>query len=181
MALKVSHPLKEKGNTVPYPPLFDDIRRNHGFLDLRARPDLVSQIPEALESPALRQLLVKLADPSSQIMTLGCDLGEHTERSQPLNRRRCAGGYVQIAPLPLGPTDKDRLLSIARAAEAQLSQDVGNAFWEVEFALTLTAFSFNERLETHTMWIWFLAKAYSAEKARRAREALLLSLAAGLG
>jgi hypothetical protein len=33
--------MNEEGMTVPYPPLFDDVRKNHGFVDLRGRPDLV--------------------------------------------------------------------------------------------------------------------------------------------
>jgi len=43
----------EQGITVPYAPLFNDINRNHGFVDVRGRPDLVAGIPEASQSNAL--------------------------------------------------------------------------------------------------------------------------------
>ena len=46
----------QEGMTVPYPPLYDDIRRNHGFVDIRGRPDLASKIPEASQSPAFASL-----------------------------------------------------------------------------------------------------------------------------
>jgi hypothetical protein len=36
--------MDEKGMTVPYPPLFDDMRKNHGFIDTRGRPELASRI-----------------------------------------------------------------------------------------------------------------------------------------
>ena len=70
MALTISYVI-ERGNTVPYPPLFDDMRRNHGFVDLRDRPELVDTIPEAIESPALRNLLIEMANQNSGLMTVG--------------------------------------------------------------------------------------------------------------
>jgi hypothetical protein len=78
----------QEGMTVPYPPLYDDIRRNHGFVDIRGRPDLASKIPEASQSPALTDLLLGLSEPHSPFFTLGCDLGAHEERSSEVRVRR---------------------------------------------------------------------------------------------
>jgi hypothetical protein len=52
---------KANGNTVPYPPLFDAIRKNHGFVDTRGRIDRIADIPEAQLSVALAEILRSLA------------------------------------------------------------------------------------------------------------------------
>lgn len=176
MGLKVSFPVGGRGNTVPYPPLTDDIRRNRGFVDLRGRPDLVSAIEETRDSPALCVLLEDLAQPHSRIITLGCDLGEHVERRRPLKWRRVAGGYVQIATVPLGEGGIPKLLEVARAAERLLGEDVGEDHWEVKFELCPVAFSFEKRVEAHSIWIWFFVAASTPERAKQARERLVLSL-----
>ena len=38
--LETNLEMDEKGMTVPYPPLFDDVRKNHGFIDIRGWPEL---------------------------------------------------------------------------------------------------------------------------------------------
>ena len=35
--LAIDFEIEKEGMTVPYPPLSNDIRRNHGFVDLRGR------------------------------------------------------------------------------------------------------------------------------------------------
>lgn len=180
MALRIAHPIREQGNTVPYPPLYDDVRRNYGFVDLRGRPELVANIPEVEHSVALGRILTRLAAPNSSIMTLGCDLGEHHERKRSIHRRRVSGGYLQICPLPLGPTQKERLIAVANDIENQLSLDVGTQHWEVELSLGLTAFLFEEKIESHSIWIWFFASGSTFEKAAQSRENLLGSLDIGL-
>jgi len=86
--------MDEKGMTVPYPPLFDDVRKNHGFVDIRGRPEFVSRIAESLNSLAMRKLLVELAQPNARIFWVGCDLGASllTEKKLP----HTAGGYIQL-------------------------------------------------------------------------------------
>jgi hypothetical protein len=49
------------GITVPYGPIFDGVRKNSGFTDVRGRPDVAAQITEGGESKALRDLLVRTA------------------------------------------------------------------------------------------------------------------------
>jgi hypothetical protein len=180
MGLKVSYPVREEGNTVPYPPLTNDLNRNHGFVDLRGRPDLVNAIPETKDSPALGLVLADLAAPSSQIMTLGCDLGEHLERRRPLKWRQFAGGYVQVVTLPPEAVDTNRLLGLCRVVESQLRHDVGPDHWEIEFSLGRTAFELDELVEAFTVWIWFFAADSSSEAARQGRERVLTSLRLGL-
>ena len=55
--LAIDFEIEKEGMTVPYPPLFNDIRRNHGFVDLRGRPDLAIEIPEGSQSSALKAIL----------------------------------------------------------------------------------------------------------------------------
>ena len=88
--LIVEYSFDEEANTVPYPALFDKIRKNNGFVDVRGRPDLARKIVESAHSPALRALLVELAMPRSALWTLGCDLGEtQTKLDVPsIHRRR---------------------------------------------------------------------------------------------
>ncbi|BAV45283.1 Uncharacterized protein MLTONO_0380 [Mesorhizobium loti] len=65
---------KDAGTMVPYParPILVDGRLNYGWMDLRGRPDLVEQIPEARESPALSNLLRVIAT-SPMLMSSACE------------------------------------------------------------------------------------------------------------
>jgi hypothetical protein len=68
--LAIDFEIEKEGMTVPYPPLSNDIRCNHGFVDLRGRPDLAIEIPEGSQSPALKAILVELSEPDSHLSTL---------------------------------------------------------------------------------------------------------------
>jgi hypothetical protein len=96
MALRIKFEMDRKGITVPYPRLFDKIRSNHGFRDLRGRPDAAAAIIEGLASPALHELLIDLASPNAPLFSLGCDLGAHREKRGPKRLREVAGGYLQV-------------------------------------------------------------------------------------
>ena len=54
--LAIDFEIEKEGMTVPYPRLLNDIGRNHGFVDLRGRPDLAIEIPEGSQSPALKAI-----------------------------------------------------------------------------------------------------------------------------
>jgi hypothetical protein len=98
MTFKFSFNADTAGMTVPYAPRTDEIRRNRGFVDLRGQPDKANEVAEGAESPALRNLLVRVAKAGSPIFTIGCDLGAHQEStSVPARRREVAGGYIQFA------------------------------------------------------------------------------------
>src|ERR1700677_4485709 len=112
MVITTDFQIDEVGMTVPYPPLLDDIRRNHGFFDLRGRPDLAAEIAEGLQSTAMQGLLVTLAQPCSHLFTLGCDLGEHEQSESNENGRYAAGGYLQLmssAYAERSPEDYEKL------------------------------------------------------------------------
>ena len=102
--------------TVPYALITDDIRRNRGFVDLRGHPDKAKDIAEGNDSPALRNLLVRVANVGSAILTLGCDLGAHQEPTQvPLRRRAVAGGYIQFASVHYDHAKRQSYAAFANA------------------------------------------------------------------
>lgn len=63
----------EWGPPVPYPGIIQPDRRNHGFVDLRDRPELAGTIPEAQKSIGLAELLRSVNQGGSPLMTLGCE------------------------------------------------------------------------------------------------------------
>lgn len=94
--LCTSYQVARVGITVPYGAKFDRVRQNHGYLELRGRPDLAAAVPEALEPEALKELLVSLAAPTSPIFSVGCDLGAHREpksRKSLVTSRETMFGY----------------------------------------------------------------------------------------
>jgi hypothetical protein len=70
---------------------------NYGWIDLRDRPERVADIPEAARSEGLSKLLRVIADPVSQIMSIGCDCHAF-ERSTAESHgpRWYVGGYVAV-------------------------------------------------------------------------------------
>jgi hypothetical protein len=64
---------------VPYPPTFKERERNYGFVDVRGHPELAAKIKEAQRSPALKRLLMHLAQKGSPLLTLGCHIAEISE------------------------------------------------------------------------------------------------------
>jgi hypothetical protein len=144
---------------------------------LRGKPELVSTIEEAHESPALGLLLSHLAQPGSPIISLGCDLGQHLETKCRPKWRHVAGGYVQIAAARLGELGVPELLTLAGGIESVLHADVADDRWDVQFDLRAVHFKFDDLVEAYSIWIWFFAAASPTEQASNARERLLTSLA----
>jgi len=170
----------ERGNTVPYPPLFDDIRRNHGFIDTRGRPDLVDEIPEARESVALAALLTSLALPGSRLVSLGCDLGQHDEPKARLETRRVAGGYVQVVARRGQDNEFEFLQSVAKAIEHRLKASAGTDRWEVDLKLAPVVCRMEEEVETQSIWIWFSGEHQQTTGRRRRESALSRQLGGSL-
>lgn len=178
--LQVTFCVSPEGNTVPYPALFDDIRQNNGFVDVRGRPDLAAEILEAVQCPPLQELLVELAAPNSPLSTLGCDIGE-TETDLQDDRRFTAGGYVQWV---LGPPDHsgtEGYDSLAQAIADALEPHSEGYDWVLTFENKYV----DLQLEGHSglvpsHWLWFDAFGPTASAARAARDDLLVSLAAVL-
>ena len=90
------------GTAVPYGG-FDrpDGERNHGFIDLRDRPEVAASIPEAQDSNGMQAILLALNARGSRFMSLGCarglfprqDLsGRQGGRAEPSLRRLYSSG-----------------------------------------------------------------------------------------
>ena len=95
--LKTELVYAERGITIPYPPIpREGGSSNHGFIDVRGRPDLAAAIPETSDSEALRRMLVELAQPSSLFATVGCAAGAYEEPESEADIRYLCGGYVQL-------------------------------------------------------------------------------------
>lgn len=162
-----------KGNTVPYPPNFDEIQQNFGFIDTRGRPDLVDNIPEAQESPALATLLSMLALPSAHFISLGCDLGGHDEPKARIEARRVAGGYVQIATGADHEYRYQDLQALGRLIESSLKKLVGDDRWEVRLLLSPVRLVIAEEIDAQSVFIWFFAKSSTKDRAIASRERLI--------
>lgn len=88
---------KEASTLVPYGPARrEDGNQNHGFMDLRGRPDLVDNIPEVQKSTGLATLLKTIADPSSKLMSSGCECHAFENTDNPDKPRWTAGCYTNV-------------------------------------------------------------------------------------
>lgn len=162
-----------RGNTIPYPPLFDEIRQNYGFIDTRRRPDRVAEIPEARKSSALAALLTRLAQPDALLVSLGCDLGRHTEPKARGGNWEVAGGYVQMIGGRVKDHELDFLRSVAKAIENGLKIAAGKDRWEADLMLAEVDFKLDVGMLTESLWVWFFAKASTSELAVGSRDRLL--------
>jgi hypothetical protein len=129
--LTVDFSYDDVANTVPYPLLFDSIRRNHGFVDVRGRPDLAAQIVEAGSSPALRELLVRLAAKDAPLTSLRCDLGEH----EPEQYKFVAGGYLQWILAPPAFYEPEVYEELADALAHELDAASEEHSWQISFVM----------------------------------------------
>jgi hypothetical protein len=169
------------GMTVPYPPLFDEIRRNYGYVDLRGRPELAAQVAECRDSPALCALLIKLADSGSPFFTLGCDLGTHYEPDVDACVARVAGGYVQIAGAEYAKLGIDQYQDICHAVETIVRNASSDNAWELRFVHAFTEISIDAPVQSvSSVFIWFFARASSPDDALLSRESLLGALTKAL-
>lgn len=163
------------GNTVPYPPLFDTIRQNHGFIDTDGHPENVDQIPEVAWSAALRSLLLDLASPSSDFISLGCDLGEGKKPKRRMSTRWVAGGYVQIMVRAREEQGVPSLQPLAKMIEERLRVESGSNTWEADLALVPVVLANENDVMLQSLWAWFHARASTCDRARNSRERLLVA------
>lgn len=166
----------EEAMTVPYGPLYDDVRANRGFVDLRGRPDRALEIVEGIGSDALRDLLTRLARPGSSLFTLGCDLGEGTGRtSVPRHRREFAGGYIQVVSMAYDRTPPDAYAAFARTLVSQLEAGSADDRWEADIVGKWVYFNFTGEPigQFPSLWIYFHAFAGSQTAAIESRERLV--------
>jgi hypothetical protein len=173
MPLQVNRSFKD-GNTVPYGPILDSVRRNSGFTDLRGRPDLAEKIVEGASSPKLRELLIRLARERSYF-SLGCDLGAHTEEEQPHTLRKMSGGYIQIAAINYAEASTAQYDGFCDTFSDELKQYAGKQAWTINLEGTYVQFNLPDELSVKapSIWMWFFAAAKTHEKSTRLREELL--------
>lgn len=124
-----------EGMTVPYPPLFDHIRRNNGFEDVRGKPERAAAIVEASGSNALRALLVALAAPDSSLFTLGCDLGTSRALDAEEAALHLAGGYVQVISARYSDRHPDEYHKFAIAIADAMKTKLKRHAWRLRFVL----------------------------------------------
>jgi len=177
MALHVNFTIDSKGITVPYPRLYDEIRKNHGFVDLRGKSDQAAAIIEGQFSPALKQLLVALAEPSSPLFSLGCDIGTHREGSKKKRFREAAGGYVQLMSSLYMATSPEGYRRFAEGIADNMNIVVAKDEWKLEFSLTAVQFNLdNFDAIIPSVWVWFFAYSATTDQATASRERLIAEL-----
>ncbi|AJR24745.1 hypothetical protein [Sphingobium sp. YBL2] len=92
--------------------------------------------------------------------------------------RKWAGGYVQIVVREegLANSEFEKLRDLAKAVEEKLRQRVGDDQWELRFILTAVQLNFEVERRTQSAWVWFNAKASTAQSALASRERLLIAV-----
>ena len=178
--LTTSYECDERAITVPYDPIFDEVRGNSGFVDVRGRSDLAAQIPEGSGSRSLKMLLTALSETTSPVFTLGCDLGTHEESEQG-TLLYGAGGYVQVMKANFASTGSEEYLALAQAISKELEPKSAYHHWELRHVHTWVDF----RLGFHSgiipsLWIWFIAREQTPAAAAASREILIAELHSAL-
>lgn len=110
--------------------------RNHGFVDLVDRPELVAEIPEARRSSGLRTLLETVNGPGSPFMTLGCECGLFLREAESAEEPdRYIGSYVAIAFRAAELNTAARIYELTRAV---LGRTAGSDTHHYTFEITVT-------------------------------------------
>lgn len=109
--------ISETETGVPYgEAIRPDGQRNHGFFDLRNRPELVAQIPEAQNSAGMQAVLQALNSIDSRFMSLGCARGVFPQQeAQPGEPTYLCGSYIQMAYRESTlNSDPDRFINLSK-------------------------------------------------------------------
>lgn len=173
--LKTELVYAEQGITVPYPPIpRQGGSSNHGFIDVRGRPDLAAAIPEASDSEALRRILVELAQPSSLFATVGCALDAYDEPESAADIRYLCGGYVRLFFIDhLGRWEFDYENIITDTRDFMHSK-ADNYKWFVRYTIMDILLKVDNMEDTiPSMQIWFHCAGQSPEAALSSREVLI--------
>jgi hypothetical protein len=176
MTFKFLFEVDPVGMTVPYPALTDEIRRNRGFVDLRKEPERASDIAEAAESVALRNLLVRVTKKGSPIFTIGCDLGAHQERTNiPARRREVAGGYIQFASIHYDRAEPQSYSAFGNAIGKNVKSRAGQDHWSLDCIGKWVDFKFEAEPQglRPSLWIWIFAASNTPLNASQSRERLI--------
>lgn len=165
----------EQGITIPYPPIpREGDSSNHGFIDVRGRPDLAATIPEASDSEALRRILVELAQPSSLFATVGCDVGAYEKPESEADIRYRCGGYVQLFFIDHFERWEFDYENIITDTEEFMSSKADNYKWFIRYVIEDILLKVDNMEDTiPSMRIWFHCADQSPEAALSSREALI--------
>jgi hypothetical protein len=167
------------GITVPYGPIFDDIRSNNGFTDLRGRPDLAETIVEGSSSESLRRLLVRIAKEDAYF-SLGCDLGV----GRPANHEahdfanEVAGGYIQVSAIKYRRPKTAQYDRFIEVVASRLADKAEGWLWLVDFDCTFVRFKLRQEtpITRPSVWMWFFAEGGTEALATQSREALISAI-----
>ena len=176
MALEVERSVGE-GITLPYAPIFDGVRNNRGFLDVRGNSELASRIAEGSDSPALAECLGRISRENAYF-SLGCDLGSHSEPEQSAAVREVAGGYIQVTSISYAAVTTKQLDDFGEAFVRKLKALSVHHSWRIWLDGTWVNYRLpGEPVVTApSQWIWFFARARTAKKAISEREVLIRAL-----
>ena len=148
-----------------------------GFTDLRGRPDAAAQVAEAARSPELATWLVDLAQPTSEMFSLGCDIGIHVKRSAAEKPRHATGGYVQLLAADYMRWAEDEYKALAEPWAARVAGAAGDDEWDLAFLLQVVQFNlYAVNDEILSLSVDFNAWAADAVTAEASRERLIRTL-----
>ncbi|MEZ5830094.1 MAG: hypothetical protein R3D05_02845 [Dongiaceae bacterium] len=163
--------------TLPYERNFEDGRTNHGFVDMRGRPDLAREVREATSSRALAELLIALAEPESRYFSIGCDLRPWPPAEPDAPHQ--SAGYLQLAfsDLEKEATDHRRHLQFGHDLKAHLDRSAGDESWVVRLVVaTVDAADIGGPEEMWSPVIEFCAMGPSERDAADSAERLIAAL-----
>jgi len=175
MTLKTELIYAEQGITIPYPPIpREGESSNHGFIDVRGRPDLAATIPETSDSEALRRILIELAQPSSLFATVGCALGAYEVPESEADIRYRCGGYVQLFFIDHPERWEFDYENIITDTRDFMNSKVENYKWFIRYEIMDILLKVDNMEDTiPSMRIWLHCAGQSPEAALSSREALI--------
>jgi hypothetical protein len=105
--------VEEAHGIVPYGSVVREDGTNHGWVDLRDRPDLVDLIPEVRDLPGMQAILRTANDNQSPLMSIGCEKGLFpVDGHYPITHM--VGGYIDLAFRIGDCNGPDQLIKLAR-------------------------------------------------------------------
>lgn len=152
-----------------------DGSQNHGFLDLRDRPDLVVEVPEAARSASLIRLLQVVNAPNSPFMSVGCECGFFANSQPDHKAAGYVGSYVGVAFRDSDRnSDPKQLVALARTILSGMAPSPYSFWFRLEVE-PLNAFF--GRMDCHELVIRCFGSGYDEPLAWKAFSASALAVA----
>lgn len=132
------------------------------------------------QAPALRGLLLRLAEKGSRFFSLGCDLGAHEEDTD-ADIRFVAGGYVHIADQNFQTSPHGEYLRLAKSVSSYIEQKSATLCWRLRHEGMAVRYRLDGCNDIcPSVQTRFFARAQSAPAALQSREALIEAMHAAL-